>query len=204
MFNWYEYETVQNMVNNPHEELCLDDARAEYVFDIYDAIHTVPFSDAIESDKVDWDSLNRIDCFIIDRFRELGRHDEWVDGELASRDIHNFVWDGSNTLVYEGGGIESSVTLCGTTWFAEEWNRCGVTFKGRGTTAQYALNDMKLVVPHKTPLYTAKFCMNGDMNHVDHEMRFLSRELYESFIEGLPYDFIDADDTTTWIDYGDE
>lgn len=204
MFNWNEYETVQQMVNDPHEELCLTDARAEYLFDIYDAIHAMPFSEAVENSMVDWDSLNRIDCFIIDRFCELGRRDYRTDGELASRDIRNFRCDGPNLLTYKSGGIESSVTLDGDRWVAEERNSCGVFSRGYGTNAQHALSDMRLVVPRKMSAYTVKFCMNGDMNHIDHEARFTSKDLYEMFIDGLPYDFIDADDTTTWVDFGDE
>jgi hypothetical protein len=212
MFNWIEYDTVRQMVNDPHEELCNEDARAEYIFDVYDAVHGVSYEHAIADDDVDWDSMNRIDCFIIDRLMELGRVDDWTDGEIAARDFACYEVMYGNHYHYrsdngERPSIDAYVEKFRGEWKAIEYvyedDRVSLVFKGHGDTPQHALDDMRLCIPDRGE-YIVRFCMNGDTDNVVMEESFNNPDEYNRFVESLPYDFIDADDCVTWVDFGDE
>ena len=207
MFNWEEYDKVNEMVNDPHEELCNSDARAEYIFDVYEALHDKSYGDALEDGTVDWDSINRIDCFVIDRLIELGRTDDWTDGEIA---VRNFAcYDnmyGNHYKFNAAGRIEAYLGMYRGKWDATEYileNGVAVmTFTGSGDTAQHALDNMRLITPIRGNFHV-KFCLGGDKDNVAFEEPFDDEGEYERYIESLPYDFIDADDTTHWVDYGD-
>lgn len=207
MFNWTEYDKVNEMVNDPHDELCNSDARAEYLFDVYDELHDTNYGDALEGDAVDWDSINRIDCLIIDRLVELGRKDDWTDGELAVRDFTCYQNMYGNHYKYETRGIESYLSKYRDKWRVTEYvledDRTSLLFSGCGDTAQHALDNMRLVLPIRGNFHV-KFCLNGDKDNVAFDEPFDDGDEYERYIESLPYDFIDADDTTHWVDYGDE
>lgn len=208
MFNWKEYDTVRQMVNDTHDELCNEDARAEYIFDVYDALHDVSYGDAIEADAVDWDSLNRIDCLIIDRLMELGRVDDWTDGEIALRCIDCYEHESEIWYTYHGNGVECYVTKIGDGhWGASEFllegDAVSLVFMGHGDTPQHALDDMRLRIPDRGE-YIVRFCLNGDTDNVVMEESFDDPDEYNRFVESLPYDFIDATDCVAWVDFGDE
>ena len=51
--------------------------------------------------------------------------------------------------------------------------------------------------------YKIHYCWNGSKRQIEWTDTFNSRREWEFEVEGLPYDFIDDNDTTIWVDYGD-
>lgn len=51
--------------------------------------------------------------------------------------------------------------------------------------------------------YRIIYCWNGSKHQVYLTETYDSKNEWEFAVEGLPFDFIDGNDTTVWVDYGD-
>ena len=51
--------------------------------------------------------------------------------------------------------------------------------------------------------YRIVYCWNGSKRQVYFTDTYDTKREWEFAIEGLPFDFIDGNDTTVWVDYGD-
>lgn len=52
-------------------------------------------------------------------------------------------------------------------------------------------------------MYKIIWCWNGDKNQVEGTDTFDSKSEWEFVIDGLPFDLLDGNDDTVWVDYGD-
>lgn len=53
-------------------------------------------------------------------------------------------------------------------------------------------------------MYHIYLCLDGIKSKYVEQIYIESREEFESVIENMPFDIIDADDHNCWVDYGDE
>lgn len=152
MFNPTEYRIVCSMVKMEDvDDLCLHDAIAEYLFPAYDACHEESYDEAIENDHdIDWESINRIDSYIVDRLIQLGREDDWTQGESIFRDITCYTQEASDRYCLRDkvGDLMADVfQLDDATWEACKYDGMDIESQGYGDTPQEALEAMRLVLP---------------------------------------------------------
>lgn len=143
MFDPKVYEIVKRAVTDPRQEECNFDARAWYGLRIFDeAYGRRPGAD-------DVDAVNMIDDMVLDRLIEIGRRDDWTEGEVANRDFGAYEYLGDAAYV-----LDVDDRRCSIVWdfWHREWravDREGdqVVWEGRGDTPQHALDAKRMVIP---------------------------------------------------------
>ena len=52
-------------------------------------------------------------------------------------------------------------------------------------------------------MYYIHWCWNGSKRQIAFTDTYESKAEWEFVIDGLPFDFLDGNDNTVWVDYGD-